>query len=100
MPKHNGQGELNALQARHVRPPPRTPPPAPLPAAEEPPSAPQSLVTGPLAHHSILQGWPGGSSLESESVGGRGFAPTPNREPPAPRGGVGTTRKCGKTVKY
>ena len=100
MPKHNGQGELNALQARHVRPPPRTPPPPPLPAAEEPPSACQSLVTGPLAHQSIHQGWLGAPSLESESVGGRGFAPTPNPEPPAPRGGVGTTRKCGKTVKY
>ena len=71
MPKHNGMGELNALQARHVRPPSRTPPPAPLrlPAAEEPPSAPQSLVTGPLAHHSILQGWLGAPGLESASVG-------------------------------
>ena len=52
-----------------------------------------------MAHHSILQGLPGGPSLDSESLGGRGLAPTLNLEPLAPRGGVGTTRKCGKNVK-
>ena len=87
MPKHNGLGELNALQARHVRPPPRTPPPPPLPAAEEPLSAPQSLVTGPLAHHSILQGWLGAPGLESASVGVRA-SPRPRTSIPPPTGGV------------
>ena len=53
MPKHNGLGELNALLARHVRPPPRTPgAPAPLAAAEEPSGAPHSPTTGRLAPRS------------------------------------------------
>ena len=52
MPKHNGLSELNALLARHVRLSPRTPPPAPLAAAEEPSGDPQRLTTGRLEHQS------------------------------------------------
>ena len=53
--------ELYVLLARGVRPPPRTPHTPPLAAAQEPPGAPESLATGPLAHHPAhagLVGWP------------------------------------------
>ena len=59
----------------------------------------ESLASGRLAHHSILQGWPGGPNLDSESLWGLGLRPDPEPRALPSRGGVGTTRKCGKTVK-
>ena len=56
MLKHGGLGELNALLARGVRPPPRTPHTPPLAAAQEPPGAPESLANGRLAHQAVHQG--------------------------------------------
>ena len=82
MLKHGGLGELNALLARGVRPLPRHASPAPLAAAQEPPAALESLATGRLAHQAVHQGWLGGPGHRKGSVGGRGFAPTPNPEPP------------------
>ena len=92
MLKHGGLGELNALLARGVRPLPRHASPAPLAAAQEPPGAPESLATGRLAHQAVHQGWLGGPGHRKGSVGGtvggRGFAPTPNPGPPRLGGGL------------
>ena len=88
MLKHGGLGELNDLLTRGVRPPPGTPTPAPWATAQEPPGAPESLATGRLAHQAVHQGWLGGSGHKKGSVGGRGFAPTPNPEPPHLGGGL------------
>jgi len=87
MLKHGGLGELNALLARDVRPLPRHASPAPVAAAQEPPAALESLATGRLAHQAVHQGWLGGPGYRKGSVGGRGFAPTPNPEPPRLGGG-------------
>ena len=80
MLKHGDLGELYVLLARGVRPPPRTPHTPPLAAAQEPPGAPENLANGRLAHQAIHQGWLGGPGHRDGSVGGRGFAPTPNPE--------------------
>lgn len=92
MLKHGDLSELYVLLARGVRPPPRTPHTPPLAAAQEPPGAPESLANGRLAHQAVHQGWLGGPSHRDGSVGGRGFAPTPNPEPPC-LGGVSFTDK-------
>ena len=94
MLKHGGLGELNALLARGVRPLPRHASPAPLAAAQEPPAALESLATGRLAHQAVHQGWLGGPGHRKGSVGGRGFAPTPNPETPPPRGGSRLPVRC------
>ena len=66
----------------------RTPHPPRLNAAQEPAGAPKSLATGRLAHQAVHQGWLGGPGHRKGSVGGRGFAPTPNPEPPRLGGGL------------
>jgi hypothetical protein len=88
MLKHGDLSELYVLLARGVRPPPRTPHTPPLAAAQEPPGAPESLASGRLAHQAVHQGWLGGPRHRDGSVGGRGFAPTPNPEPPCLGGGL------------
>ena len=44
--------------------------------------APGSLATARLAHQASQQGWLGGPGHMGGSLRGRGFAPTPNPEPP------------------
>jgi hypothetical protein len=53
-----------------------------LAAVQEPSGAPESLATGPLAHQPAHQGWLGGPGHRNGSVGVRGFASTPNPDPP------------------
>ena len=88
MPKRDVSRELYILPARGVHPPRRTPHPPRLNAAQEPAGAPKSLATGRLAHQAVHQGWLGGPGHRKGSVGGRGFAPTPNPEPPRLGGGL------------
>ena len=83
-----GQSALNELMVRAVRPPLRRalgkalwPPRKSLKGAHE------SLASGRLAHHSILQGWPGGPNLDSESLWGLGLRPDPEPRAPRPQGG-------------
>ena len=91
MLKHGDLGGLYVLLARGVRPPPRTPHTPPLAAAQEPPGAPESLANGRLAHHrpSTRADWVAPApSHRDGSVGGWGFAPTPNPKPPCLGGGL------------
>ena len=68
--------------------PPRTPHTPHLAAAQEPLGAPGSLAIARLAHQASQQSWLGGPDHMGGSLGGRGFAPTPNPEPPRLGGGL------------
>ena len=50
--------------------------------------APGSLATARLAHQASQQGWLGGPGHMGGSLRGRGFAPTPNPEPPRSGGSL------------
>ena len=58
--------------------------------------APGSLATARLAHQASQQGWLGGPGHMGGSLRGRGFAPTPNPEPPRSGGG---RLSCGEDVQ-
>ena len=94
-------GAHRVLPSPHV---PRTPPPAPLAAAEEPsgapaPSGPEPRHRPPGApvHPPGMAGWPRPQELVS---GGSGGSPDPEPRPPCPGGGLDTTRIFGENIKY
>ena len=82
MPERDVSGELYFLPARGMHLFPRTPHPPRLNAAQEPAGAPKSLADGRPAYQPTHPGWLGGPGHRKGSAGGRGFAPTPNPEPP------------------
>ena len=88
MPERDVSGELYFLPARGMHLFPRTPHPPRLNAAQEPAGAPKSLADGRPAYQPTHPGWPGGPGHREGSVGVRGFAPTPNPEPPRLGGGL------------
>ena len=88
MPERDVSGELYFLPARDVHsPPPHAHPPR-LNAAQEPAGAPKNLANGRPAYQPTHPGWLGGPGHREGSVGVRGFAPTPNPEPPRLGGGL------------
>ena len=94
---HGDLGELSVHLARGLRPLPHTPH---LTAAQEPLGAPGSLATVRLAHQASQQGWLGGPGHVGGSLRGRGFAPTPNPEPPRSEGGSRLGVRCDGFVIF